>query len=108
MTFVNLILIQWIVVFIVDISGAVDTLKTFISGILTKGYIHTSDYRLKPIDCSLCTTFWISLIYISITHQFSFAYIAFICFLSAVTPLTLELYRTLYDLFLTILNKIKR
>ena len=104
MHLINLILIQWIVVFIIDISGVVDNLKSLLMKILTKGKIDSNNYRLKPFDCSLCTTFWVGLIYLLCTSQFTIAYIAFICVLSASTPITLELFNTIYDLTIKLMK----
>lgn len=79
----NLLLIQVIVVFIVDISGAVDSLKSGIKWILTKGKMNSSDYTLKPIDCSLCMTFWSGLAYLLITSNFALVYLAILCVMAA-------------------------
>ena len=59
----DLILMSIVVVTIVDISGAVDSLKSGLKWILTKGKMSNSDYTLKPIDCSLCMTFWSGIFY---------------------------------------------
>lgn len=79
MVIVNLILIAIIVVFIVDISGAIDSLKSGIKLVLTKGKMKNSDYRLKPIDCSLCLNFWCSLIFLLCIGEFTLPYIACVC-----------------------------
>ena len=71
MVLINLLLISAIVVFIVDISGAVDSLKSGLKRILTKGVMKDSDYSLKPIDCSLCMTFWSGIIYLLCTGNFT-------------------------------------
>ena len=64
MTIFNLFLISVICVLIIDLSGFIDSLKYGLSKLLTKNKLASIDYRLKPIDCSLCMSFWISLIYI--------------------------------------------
>ena len=82
MVLINLTLIAAIVVFIVDISGAVDSLKSGLKWILTKGKMKNSDYQLKPLDCSLCMTFWSCIIYLLITNNFTLPYLAFVCLLA--------------------------
>lgn len=82
MVITDLILISTIVVFIVDISGAIDSLKSGLKWILTKGKMKNSDYRLKPIDCSLCMTFWSGIIYLLVVQQFTLPYLAFVCLLA--------------------------
>lgn len=79
MIVINLFLICVICVFIVDISGAVESLKSGIKWLLTKGKMSNSDYTLKPFDCSLCMTFWASIIYLLIIGAFTFKYIAIVC-----------------------------
>lgn len=74
----DLICIQWLVVFIVDLSGIVDTFKSVLARFLTQGAVDTSNYRLKPFDCSLCSTFWCCLIYLIITGTFSIPLLAFV------------------------------
>lgn len=85
MVLINLTLIAAIVVFIVDISGAVDSLKSGLKWILTKGKMKNSDYQLKPLDCSLCMTFWSGIIYLLITNNFTLPYLAFVCLLACFT-----------------------
>ena len=82
MVLINLILLTTIVVFIVDISGAIDSLKSSLKWILTKGKMKNSDYQLKPLDCSLCITFWIGIVYLLITNNFTLPYLGFVCLLS--------------------------
>lgn len=77
----DLFLIAVISVFIVDISGAIDSLKSGIKWVLTKGKMKSSDYPLKPFDCSLCTNFWCSLIYLLIIGAFELKYVAIVCLL---------------------------
>lgn len=82
MVILDLILMAAIVVFIVDISGAVDSLKSGLKWILTRGKMNNSDYRLKPIDCSVCMTFWSGIVYLLIVNEFTLPYLAFVCLLS--------------------------
>ena len=105
-TLLNLIFIQLIVVFIIDLSGFVDTMKSKISSLLTRGRIKSLDYRIRPFDCSLCMTFWSGLIYLFIVDRFTLSLIAFVCLLSITTTLTKDTFYTLYDLFIRLLKKI--
>jgi len=76
---INLLLIAFICVFIVDISGAIDSLKSAIKWVITKGVMKDSNYTLKPFDCSLCCTFWASLIYLLVIGQLTIPYITCTC-----------------------------
>lgn len=102
----DLLFIQFIIVFIVDLSGFVDTMKEKFSSLLTKGRIKSSDYRIRPFDCSLCAMFWVGLVYLLFTHQFTIPLIAYVCGLSITTTITKDLYYTFYELICKLLNKL--
>ena len=102
----NLLFIQFIVVFIIDLSGFVDTMKEKLSAFLTNKRIVKSDFRIRPFDCSLCTMFWTGLIYLIVTHQFTIPMIAFVCLLAITTTITKDIYYTIHDLICKVLNKI--
>lgn len=102
----NLIFIWLIVVMIIDISGVMDSIKYGISKFLTHGKIPTTDFRIKPFDCSFCMNFWISLIYIICVGQFSLGLLAFILGLSVLTPILKDLINLVKDIFIFLINKI--
>lgn len=103
---IDLILIQLIIVFIIDLSGAVESFKLFISKILTKGKIQTTNFDLKPFTCSLCSTWWIGLIYLLICHSFTIPYIALVALLSFLTPLSSSILLLIKDLAIFLVNKL--
>lgn len=104
--FIDLILIQIIVVLIVDISGFIDSFKSFISKTLTKGHIESSNYSLKPFDCGFCMNWWVGLIYLIITNQLSLEYITFILILSFLTTSTKEILLYIKDLISYLINRL--
>lgn len=106
MIYLDLLYITIAIVCIVDISGFVDSVKTFLSFIITKGKIAKSDYSLKPFDCSLCLTFWACLIYILATGQFSFLLLAYILLLAVFTVPIKELIILLKDIILKLTSTI--
>ena len=103
---IELILIQLIIVFIIDLSGAVESFKLFLSKILTKGKIQTTNFDLKPFTCSLCSTWWIGLIYLLICHSFTIPYIALVALLSYLTPLSSSILLLIKDLAIFLINKL--
>lgn len=103
---IDLILIQLIIVFIIDLSGAVESFKLFISKILTKGKIQTTNFDLKPFTCSLCSTWWIGLIYLLVCHSFTIPYIALVALLSYLTPLSSSILLLIKDLAIFLVNKL--
>lgn len=70
------------IVYIVDLSGFTDTWKEWLSKILTKGKITTSNYSFRPFSCSLCMTFWCGLIYLFVTNSFTIPMFGYVCLMS--------------------------
>lgn len=93
-----------IVVFIIDCSGIITSIKSFISKRLT-GQSFKS-FSLKPFDCSLCMSFWVGLIFLLVTSQFSIISLFLVCLLSYLTQISFELLLLLKDILLYLINKI--
>lgn len=103
----NLIMISAVVCFVVDISGIVDTLKHF----LWKKYVKIGDWRnlsLKPLDCSLCSVWWATLIYIIATGHFTIAYIGLCALLSLLSANITDLLQLTKDIITYITSLIYR
>lgn len=100
------IAVIWVV--ILDLTDFMSTIKGWISSILTKGKSHNSEYRLKPIDCSLCMSWWSILAYIIIVDQLSLVNIMLALLIAWLTPVikdTLILINTLINTLITKLMK---
>ena len=74
MFYFNALLLTIVVIFIVDISGFVETVKPAVNKLLRRDQFE----RLRPFDCSLCMVFWTGLTYTLLTG-FSFPHLAFVC-----------------------------
>ena len=81
-TIINLILIQAIICYIVDISGVMDSIKSLINRLIFKGKANPLSIRVKPFDCSLCMMFWVGNVTILLQNNFTLPYIALVCLLS--------------------------
>lgn len=104
MIYVNLVLIAVVVVYIVDISGVMDSLKYGLSK-----WLNATVKRLRPFDCSLCMVWWAGVIYILTVDQFSLSalcWVAILSMLSVQIGNTLHLLRDVIDVGLQwIFNK---
>ena len=81
MIYIELLALAFIVVYIIDETGIVNSLKTFI-----KRWLNTkSDITLKPLDCSLCMTHWVCLVYAFIFNELNIFVYLYILFLSCNT-----------------------
>lgn len=100
----NLLLICLILVFIIDISGFVDTVKHWIWKWLykTKEY---RDFNLKPFDCSLCATWWSGLIYLCFTGL-SWEMVAYVALLAYLTPIFKDIILFIKDLMIKIIDEL--
>lgn len=104
----NLLFIALISTFIIDFSGAIDSLKSGISWLITKGKISSSDYRLKPFDCSLCTNFWLSILYLAIVGKLSILYVAIVCVICSLIEVIHQTLLLLGDIFLSLIKFINK
>ena len=98
------IAIIWVVV--LDISGFMDHLKSWIKRLVTGGRMSDPNYSLKPVDCSFCMTFWTGLVYLWITHQFSLWMISYLLLICVMTPVIQLILITFRDIFIKIIRKI--
>lgn len=104
---INLLLIACIIVFIIDISGFVDEIvKRIYDKYIKVGDYHTLLPKLKPFTCSLCSTFWIGLIYLLITSQFNILMIGYVCLLAFLTPIIGDIFIMVKDALNKIINLI--
>ena len=101
MNYIDLFEISIIVVIIVDISGFIDSIKAFVGKVLG-----INNVNLKPLDCSFCLNFWVSLIYLAITNQLSITAVMVALLLSTMTPVIQDLIYLIRDLLGKIISKI--
>lgn len=97
----NIFLISTIWVMITDIAQFGQDMEDRLSKWLG-GQVH-----LKLLECSLCQTFWTSLIYLICTNQISILSVAIALFFAVNTPLVLSAYYTIKDALEWLLNKIR-
>lgn len=102
----ELFLISIIVVVIIDLSGAVDSFKSFLKRVLTKGRMSDPNYSLKPLDCSFCITFWTGLAYLFVTHTLTLWMVTWLLLLCTLTPVTCTAIVLVRDSLLKILRKL--
>ena len=100
MNYIDLFEITVIVVIIIDISGFIDSIKTLIGKVLG-----INNVSLKPIDCSFCMNFWVSLIYLLITNELSITAVMVALLLSTMTPVIQDLIYLIRDFLGKIISK---
>ena len=100
MIYLKLIEIKVIVVIIIDISGFIDSVKNLIGKVL-----HINNVNLKPIDCSFCLNWWVSLGYLVITNQLSLTAVMVTLLLSTMTTIIKDAIYLVRDLIGKIISK---
>ena len=104
---INLFLLTCIIVFVVDLSGFVDEMvKRLYYKYIKVGDYHTLIPKLKPLTCSLCLSFWVGLIYLLITSQFTILMIGYVCLLSFLSPVIGDILVMIKDVLNKIINLI--
>lgn len=89
MIYINLLLIAFICVFIIDFSGVIENIDRMLQKALKNPLLHLP----KPFSCSLCASWWLGIIYLICVGGFTLLNIAYVAFLAALTPVIL---RSLY------------
>lgn len=103
---IDILLIAVIVVVIIDISGFIDSLKSGLKKVLTKGRMSDPYYSLKPFDCSFCALWWTGLVYMWITHTFSIWMITYLLLVCVMTPVIKDVIILIRETFIKIISKL--
>ena len=98
---IKLFYLTLIVVFIIDISGIIESIENFLSKIL-KGKVRIK----KPFSCSLCMTWWIGLGYIIYFNQFTLINICAVALFAYLTNIISSLLIFLRELLLSLIGKL--
>lgn len=99
----ELLLIQCICVMLVDVTGVVEDLLTPLARWLTGSRVGSVG---KPFNCSLCLTWWTSLVWLICTGQVTLASLALALLLACLTPVTLMVYHLAVDMFARMVESI--
>ena len=101
MIYLELFEITVIVVIVVDISGFIDSIKTLIGKVMG-----INNVNLKPLDCSFCINWWLSLAYLLITNELSITAVMVTLLLSTMTPIIKDFIYLIRDLIGKAIDKI--
>lgn len=94
--YVQLLLLAWVVVFIIDLSGVTDEAARWLG----------RERLRKPLSCSLCMTWWTGLAWSIATGSFSVPVLAYIAALSWASSLIRGLAVAVWELINKLINKI--
>lgn len=108
MYLINLILISVVICYLIDLSGIIQTIKYQIWKHLFKGIGRPEDIRLKPFDCTLCSTWWTGIILMIVTSNVSLINLMLTALVSYFSKHITELLLIVNDLFVSIETLINR
>lgn len=73
----NVVFIQILVCYIIDLSGVIQSIEEGLSR-----WLKVRCVIPRPFSCSLCSGWWTNLIYLIVIHQFTLPYIVFVALVS--------------------------
>lgn len=110
MLYLNLLIMQLVIVFILDLSGVMLSIKKLIwRSLFGKATIDQSyKLSLKPFDCSLCSTWWYGLIWLLVVRDITMLNIGYVALLAYMTTFSKDLILTISELLNKLLNKLNK
>lgn len=103
MIYLKLLEIAVIITIIIDISGVIESLKSFVSRMLG-----IKNVALKPLDCSFCLTFWASMVYLIWVGELNLTTVMATLLLCTMTPVISDFIYLARDICGFFINKISR
>ena len=101
---IDLILINLILIYGLDISGFIQELEIGLAKWLKVKEITIP----KPFSCSTCMTFWCGLLYLLIANSFTLPWIGFVCLLSFMSRTVSQILMTIRDVINEYINYFQR
>lgn len=105
MIYIDILLIAFIVVAVLDVSGFYDEVYLMVKRWLTGGRFASEVNYIKPWSCSLCMTHHIALIYVIIAGAFSLGVWAYIMMVALLTPVIKEAVFFIRDFILKVFTE---
>lgn len=94
--YLQLLLLAWVTVFVVDLSGVVTSIGEWLGRPLR-----------RPFSCSTCMTWWLGLLWAACTRSLTWAVFGYIAALAFLTPVLMSAAVAVSDLLLGLIEKIK-
>lgn len=111
---INILLIATICVIVTDCTDFFEYVKHWIWKFAFNNSKPYRDFEIKILQCSLCQTWWLSLIYLIISHHITLPYITLSLLAAYMTPIintslifVKELCATFFDILFKMLNIMK-
>lgn len=103
--YLTAIFIMLVVVYVVDLSGFVQSVKHGLWRLI-KGEAKYTEFDLKPFDCSQCVTFWASLLWAIFSGGLTWGVVLWICVLAYSARTVGEIWRALFEALENLIGKL--
>lgn len=104
MVILNIFIISIIWVLILDLCGFARTIDKTLYKIFYPGKPFREDAHFKPWSCSLCMTWWSSLIYLIVANAFTLPYIALSLLFAWLTTIEKDVFIFIKDLITKLID----
>lgn len=104
MIILNIWIITLIIVFITDTTDFWESIKQLLWKFTYSNNKPYKPYTIHILDCSQCQTWWIGLIYILCTGNFTIPYIGLCALMAFLTPIWKDLLYLIKDILTKTLN----
>lgn len=83
MIYINLLIITAIICFILDVSGFMQSIKRlYLKKVFKLSNPDPTTLNWKPFDCSLCSTWWIGIIYLLLYKELTIINLGYVAMLA--------------------------
>lgn len=102
MIYIELLMVAFITIFIVDLSGFTQSWRSALAK-----WLKVKELKpIKPFDCSLCMTWWCCIIYALCRGQFSLPVLTYIALLAYLSLPISQLCIFIYEGMLAVIGKL--
>lgn len=107
MMYLNIFLMAVILVYGIDILGFAEEMKIKLFKFVKGKNVIYRPYSLRPLDCSLCLSFWIGVLILIFNLKLTIINIAYVCMISFFTPQFKDVLLTIQDFVQNIIDFIR-
>ena len=107
MMYLEIFLTALILVYGIDILGFAEEMKIKLFKFVKGKNVIYRPYSLRPLDCSLCLSFWVGILILIFNLKLTIINIAYVCLVSFFTPQYKDVLLTVQDMVQNIINFVR-
>ena len=102
--YLEIFLVALILVYGIDILNFAEEMKIKLFKFVKGKNVIYRPYSLRPLDCSLCLSFWVGVLILIFNLKLTIINIAYVCLISFFTPQYKDILMTVQDMLHNIIN----